>query len=124
VVTVEGACASAPHTRSFQDLPRYLEEGSKIDVTETTGATTTGRLTMLSPTSLAVLTAGDVRDVPESRVVRIRRQERWPHSRWHGARAALGAVLGTVVRVHRTVYMARIRQDARPQATRNRRPLN
>ena len=76
-VIVEGACASAPHTRSFQDLPKYLDQGSTIRLTETTGSTSSGRLTTLSPTMLSFLTSGTVRDVPESRVARIEEPERW-----------------------------------------------
>lgn len=75
-VVVGGACASAPRTRSFADLPKYVEGGNTIHLTETTGVTSTGLLGTLSPTSLTIWTVGNPRDVPDTRVVRIARPER------------------------------------------------
>jgi hypothetical protein len=76
-VVVGGGCASAPRTRSFKLLPRYLDTGNTIQLTETTGLTTRGRLWALSPTSLTILTDGVSRDVQDDRVARIRRPQRW-----------------------------------------------
>lgn len=91
VVAVGGACASAPRTRSFQEIPKYLDQGSTVTLTEVTGLTTTGRLQTLSPTSLTILAGGTPRDVPESHVAKIQRPERWIG---RGALIGLGAGIG------------------------------
>ena len=75
-VAVECACASAPRTHSFPDLPNYLAQGSTIRLTETTGRTTTGRLDTLSSASLRLLADDRPRDVPEHLVAKIERRER------------------------------------------------
>jgi hypothetical protein len=74
---IGGACASAPRTRSFQELPKYLEVEKRIELTVATGTTTMGTLLVLSPTSLTMMMAGDRRYIPQDQVARIRRPERW-----------------------------------------------
>ena len=67
VAALGSACASTPRTRSFQDLPKYLEPGNTVNVTETTGATSSGRLEVLSPSSMTMLTKGNRREVSQDR---------------------------------------------------------
>lgn len=152
-VVVGGGCASAPRTRSFKLLPAYLDTGNSIQLTETTGSTTRGRLWALSPTSLTILMDGVSRDVQGDRVARIRRPQRWigrgalmglgigagvgfiagrsqkpSESFLDGLDAAftmlngmilgtaIGALVGGVVKVNRTVYEAPV-PPARPLQT-------
>lgn len=75
-VAAQCACASAPRTHAFRDLPHYIEQGSSIRLTDTSGQTTTGRLDTLSPASLRLLTDDRPRDVPEHLVAKIERRER------------------------------------------------
>jgi hypothetical protein len=87
-VAVGSGCASAPLTHSFLDLPKYLDQGGTIYLTETTGPMATGKLETLSPTSMTILTGGNRRDVPEDRVAKIQRLARWGIGR--GALLGLG----------------------------------
>lgn len=92
VAAVGTACAAAPRARAFPDLPRYIDPGSTIQLTEASGAKTTGRLESLSPTSLAILADGTRREVPEPQVVRITRP-----TRRIGRGALLGLGLGVAI---------------------------
>ncbi len=143
-LAVGGACASAPKTRSFLELPGHIDPGSTIRLIDTAGATTTGKLNALSPTSLTILTDGVSRDVPQERVVSIRQPQRQitygilfgfvggigvglaagssggssgsPYVDTQAAGAsvlggmvigtALGAIIGAMVKVDRTIYEA------------------
>jgi hypothetical protein len=60
----------------FVELPKHIDPGSTILLTDTAGATTTGTLGALSPTSLTILTDGLSRDVLQGRVARIRQPQR------------------------------------------------
>jgi hypothetical protein len=75
-LTVGAGCASAPKTRSFRDLPQHIDPGSTIRLIDTAGATTTGRLGTLTPTSLTILSDGVSREVAEERVASIRQPQR------------------------------------------------
>ena len=92
VAVVASACATAPRARAFPDLPRYIDPGSTIHLTEASGAKTTGTLESLSPTSLAILADGARREVPEPQVVRVARP-----ARRVGRGALLGLGLGVVI---------------------------
>lgn len=95
-VAVEGACASAPKTRSFAELHKYIDTGSTIRLVETTGTTGTGTLGTLSATLLTILNSGQSREVPESQVAKIRRPQRrpWQGDRRGRARHGLGSRRG------------------------------
>jgi hypothetical protein len=143
-LTLGGACANMPPTRSFPELPTYISNGDAINVRERNGDETSGTLIDLSPRSLAFLTRAAHMEMDESRVGRIQRRQT---QRARGALfglgaglvigiiagrsaeesgcqtcdaeaaglsilvtmglgAAVGAIVGTIVKAHKTVYVA------------------
>jgi hypothetical protein len=85
---VGSACASTPRTRAFQDVPRYLDTGDRIQVHSTDGISTAGSLGGLTPTTLTIWVAGTQLDFPDASIRAIDKTER---------RTARGAVVGLLV---------------------------
>jgi hypothetical protein len=88
VFVMGSACASAPISHSFAELPKHLNPGETIFVTEPTGSTATGTLAKLSPTSLTLLTDSSQREVPEGSIEKIQTPARRTR---RGALIGLGA---------------------------------
>ena len=84
-VTAQVACASAPRTRSFAELPKFLKTGNTIQLTDSAGTTSIGRVGTMSPTTLRLWVGGDPHDVLAGDVTNIARQE---------SRTRRGALIG------------------------------
>lgn len=82
---------------SFEKLPEVLKTGTRVFVTDETGAQTKGKVTALSPASMQLLTGMFQRTVvfPSDRVIRVSRLD----SRRNGflIGAAIGAVPGIIL---------------------------
>jgi len=85
IAAVLPACAGAPRAQVFPELPRYIEAGKTVEITDVNGETTRGTLTSLSPTSLAILADGIRHEVADRDVVRVTKRVR---------RVGRGALLG------------------------------
>ena len=94
-VTAQVACASAPRTRSFAELPKFLKTGNTIHLTDSAGTTSIGQLGTMSPTTLRLWVGGDL-------LVGI------------GLGTAVGAIVGARVKVQRTVYEAPVTPPSAP----------
>ena len=103
VVTLEMACASPPRAHSFAELPKHLNQGNTIYVTDTTGTTSGGQLGTLSTTSLKLLIGADSRDVWAHDVTRITRQE---------SRTGRGALIGLALGFGVGLIAARSRESS------------
>jgi hypothetical protein len=77
---------------SFEQLQVLVKPGDTISVTDSTGRELTGKITGLSPSSLALLVEGTRRDLPESEVRQIR--QRRQDSLGNGAKWGLGIGAG------------------------------
>jgi len=88
--------ARAQVVDSFAELPGVLKSGTKVFVADDSGQTTKGKITALSPASIALLTNRDERiSLPSNRVRMVSRID----SRWNGflIGAAAGAVPGAML---------------------------
>ena len=92
------AAVDAQTVGAFAELPRVLKSGATVFVADDSGQTTKGKITELSPASIALLTSSDERvAIPSSRVRMVSRVD----SKWNGffigaaAGAVPGALLGT-----------------------------
>jgi hypothetical protein len=86
-----------PPSRSFTDLRSILAAGDAVQVMDSSGRTTRGRITGISTDALSLTVDGRQRVFPEATIQTVtkRRPDPW----WNGALwgAAAGAVAGTVI---------------------------
>jgi hypothetical protein len=87
-----GACASAPLTHSFSDLPQYLRSGTTIAATDRSGTTVIGRLESLTSGSLVISSDEGRREMSEKETARIELTRRWT-----GRGALIGVLVGFAI---------------------------
>jgi hypothetical protein len=95
-MAASAVAAEAQTVDAFADLPGLLKSGATVFVADESGQTTKGKITELSPASIALLTSRDERiAIPSSRVRMVSRVD----SKWNGflIGAAAGAVPGALL---------------------------
>ncbi|MDE2904936.1 MAG: hypothetical protein OXQ28_02510 [Acidobacteriota bacterium] len=92
-VTTTASLAEAQTVESFDRLALLVNQRDHITVTDRAGRELQGRLIDLSPASLSLLTDDGVRDLEETEIAVVRRQQ--PDSLKNGA--LVGAISGAVV---------------------------
>lgn len=82
-----------PPARSFAGLQSILKTGDEVQVTDSSGKTTEGRIVDVSTSSLRLTVDGRQRDLSEATIREVKR--RHPDLWWNGT--LIGAAVGTVV---------------------------
>ena len=93
-----GRASAQPPASSVPELQSLLKTGDEVRVTDTSGATTQGKVIDLSGGGLEVTVDARPRNFPEATIRQVRKHR--PDSRWNGVLigAAIGAAAGAVTK--------------------------
>lgn len=76
VLVFLNACASAPPTRSFAEVPGRIDIGTRVVVITTDGEAAAGKVAGLHDQALSIVSDDALREYPAGRIGRITRKKR------------------------------------------------